>query len=187
MEIENKEKALVPVPGYDFYFVDLEKGEIYSTIKGYVKKLNPCANTAGYYTVRLYDGERNAETYFVHCVVMAAKQQMPINEWRKVNLTVHHRNENIADNWSDNLELLTSSAQFTTELKQRLSALRLGKPSRKLSVDEVLQIRKEFSETDEKVTPFCQKIAEKFNVTYTNVYYIVTGRSWKHLLPNCNI
>jgi hypothetical protein len=60
---------------------------------------------------------------------------------------------------------------------RRSPATGQGKGNRKLTKSQVLEIRS----LSKAYT--LDEIAERYGITKVNVWYIRTGRSWKHLLP----
>ncbi|ANC77197.1 hypothetical protein ABE65_010435 [Fictibacillus phosphorivorans] len=170
------------VPGYSDYWVDLDQGIIYSIRRGYLKKLKSNLNDSGYYMNTLYD-ENGSKTFTTHAIVMAAKQQMLINSWLSIGLTVHHRNENPEDNSADNLELRTRTAQ-ALDYKDRLSEQRLGKPRCKVTENDIVDILLDFSDFDGTISKYASVVADKYDMTRINAYLILKRKTWKHVDVN---
>jgi hypothetical protein len=176
----SEELQLKPVPGYDNYFVDVEEGVLYSNRRGSLKQLKSSySEQSGYYMNTLYDADGEPSSFTIHSIVMAAKQQLPINSWKVLGLTVHHRNSQREDNFGDNLELCSRTAQFTEELKKKLSEEKTGRSRNKVSRDDVLDILIGFSEFDGKITRYALEVADKYDMTRVNAYNILTRRTWK--------
>jgi HNH endonuclease len=99
------------------------------------------------------------------------------------NRVVHHKDEDPRNNNIDNLEILSRAAHgrlHGTGRKLSLSAIELVRnanqelrPNARLSVDQVLQIRKLLSNR-----VVVQRIAERFNIGKRTVYDIKAGKTW---------
>lgn len=176
----SEDLQLKPVPHYENYFVDVEKGVLYSNRRGTLKQLKSSySEQSGYYMNTLYDADGEPSSFTIHSVVMAAKQQLPINSWKALGLTIHHRNSIREDNSGDNLELCSRIAQYTDELKKRLSEEKTGRSRNKISKDDVLDILTGYSEFDGKITRYAQEIADKYEITSINAYNILKRKTWK--------
>lgn len=174
---------LTTVPGrFKDYYVDLETGDIFSSKRLQMKKLKPSySESSGYWMITLTDDEGKQHSFTQHAIVMAAKQKMPINSWRVLGLTVHHRNENRDDNSADNLELCSSSAQFTNDLKQRLSEEKTGRSRYKLTEQDVMKILMDFSEYEGNITQYSRMVADQYSVSQINAYKLLKRETWKNV------
>lgn len=168
------------LPEYKNYFVDLETGDVYSNKSGELRKLKPSyMETSGYYMITLYDDKGKGKAYTQHAIVMAAMQQMEVNSWIDLGLTVHHKNTCRDQNYADNLEFRTRIAQATDEFREKLSKIRKGKPRAKITEQDVKEIRTEFANNKMLITQFARLVAKRYNMTVINAYFILKRITWK--------
>lgn len=131
--------------------------------------------------ITLYNEEGKGKAFTQHAIVMSCMQQMEINSWIDLGLTVHHKNTYRDQNHADNLEFRTRTAQATDEFKQKLSMIRKGKPRAKISEQDVKDIRKEFANSKMLITQFARLVAKRYNMTVINAYFILKRITWKRV------
>lgn len=116
-------------------------------------------------------GEVSHKLFYVHRVVYEAFfGEIP------AGLQVNHKDGNKRNNRIDNLELLTPKQNMRHAGTNGL--LRIGERNRstKLNADKVRLIRKLVGE---KVSQ--TKIAKTFGVARSQIWLIMTGKTWKHV------
>lgn len=155
----------------DKYTVDINNGLVYQkTDDGLVlKEANP--NSIGYCYVRLNDVDGGTRSYPVHQVVMAAMLEMQIGEWKKFGFNeVNHKKvgeEYRSFNAWWNLELDTRSGNMQKARKSH--------NKRRLTKDEVRQLREEFKSVKKNKMDWYFARAAELGCSYTTVQYNVLG------------
>jgi len=129
--------------------------------------LHPTVDAHGYQRVILRSSSKRDRSYFVHRLVAIAFLPKP----KKHRTQVNHKDRNKSNNCADNLEWC--SAHENTRWSAERGAYD-GK-SRKLTE---MQVREIFSVKSKKLW---KDLAAKYKVSYTTIYSICMGRSWRHI------
>lgn len=153
------------------YVVDVNLGLIYEKTDNGLKLKKATPNEIGYCFVRLSGSKEESRSYPVHQVVMSALLEMKIGEWKRFGFNeVNHKKVG--------KEYRSLNAWWNLELDTRkgnMSKARKASTRRKLTVDEVTQLREEFKTvTKNKMQWYFQK-AEELGCSYTTVQYNVLG------------
>lgn len=143
------------------------------------KFLKPWLIGNGYKTVQLYKQNTKPSKFLVHRLVAETYIPNPLKLPE-----VNHINGNKLDNRVDNLEWVTSKENKQHAINRGLYK-NLGKntprgskyPTSKLTEESVKEIRRLFPLRKYTYRYF----AEKYNVSISLIYSIVTHRSWKHI------
>jgi hypothetical protein len=166
------------------YYVDLEKKELYSLRTGKLKKMKTdSVNNVSQYSMNSLVNEATgkSQTFTIHAIMKAARENVPINSWRAIGLTIHHRNSQKNDNDPDNLEWTSRFGQYRDDTKEKMRQSKLGKPRYKVTKDDVLVMRKGFKDYNGSLSAYCHDIAESYDMTFINAYYIMSGKTWKNV------
>lgn len=124
------DKNLKPAWGFDGYWVDCEKGEVYSTKRGKLKKLSLNNKKTGYLTASLYN-KGNQKDLFMQRLVYSSYYQCDIPE----GFHVDHIDNDRKNNSISNLQLLTPKEnnrkallgkKLSEEHKAKLSKIHKG-------------------------------------------------------------
>jgi len=102
---------------------------------------------------------------------------------------VNHKNAIKADNRVENLEWATPLENTRHAIENNLLDLSKPRctgsknPKSKLSDEDVYKIKLEIRNkpNDKLITPWCDDIAKRFNVTNSTIFRIYEGRGWTHL------
>lgn len=139
--------------------------------------LRPRPTHDGYLRVTLYDGSGKPKDKYIHCLVLEAFLGV-VPEGCEGN----HIDGNKANNRLGNLEYVTH-AENVRHSKHILGVgfcppLVQGEAhyKAKLREDDVRDIRRR---VDQGESP--SEVAKLFSISYSNVWYIVTRRTWKHV------
>lgn len=160
-----------PIAGFPGYFIN-RSGDVYSNYRYKFAQLKPAINKAGYQQLQL---TKNKKQYnkLIHRLVA---ETFLIQE-SETYIQVNHKNGDKADNHMDNLEWCTSSINNKHAYDLGLNTCKGLKNSQvKLTEIEVREIRSLYP------TLSIKDLSVKYRVTYSNIFAIVHGKSWKHLL-----
>lgn len=155
----------------DKYTVDINNGLIYQKIGNELKLKKAEANLIGYCYVNLSGKKEGCRSYPVHQVVMAALLEMRIGEWKRFGFNeVNHKK--VGTEWRSvnswwNLELDTRSGN--------MSKARKATTRRRLTKDEVMQLRKEFKNVKKNKMQWYFAKAKELGCSYTTIQYNVLG------------
>jgi len=145
----------------------------------YIRKgkiLNKYYNEEGYYRVKLYRGDGTFKNVSVHRLVCEAFLHNP-NNYAEIN----HRDGNPFNNHVGNLEFCSKEQNvkhaYDTGLKKLENYTGEGNACSKLTKDQVLAIREEYSTG----TTSHSKLAKKYNVVTGNIYSIIKRNTWKYV------
>jgi len=158
------------IVGYDGVYQVSNVGEV----KGLSGTLKQGDDTFGYLKVVLCDKDKNRCNKKVHRLVAEAF----INNPSKKPQT-NHKNGVKSDNRVENLEWCTRLENMKHASKNNLVHPGERTHTAKLNEHQVKRIRL-MKEITSGLTQ--QRIAEMFKVTPQNVYKILNGGSWKHIL-----
>jgi len=175
----------VDIKGYEGYYQISNMGRYKSLDRSYVAKKRNCLfrlkgkimrpNESRGYLVAVLSMDYKTERFPVHRLV--ADAFLPNHENKR---TVNHKNGNKKDNKLSNLEWATDSEQQLHATKIGLRANTLGEKSNfsKLTENAVIEIRRLFESGAIKTK---KELARKFNVAPSNVTFIITRQTWKHI------
>lgn len=160
----------VDIPGYEKFYAASKSGKIFS--KRYGKIMKPGLDSGGYLRVFLHNEKQQRKCWAVHrliCLTFFGE-----DEKRSI---VNHKNGIKKDNRLSNLEWTTYTGNAYHAIRKglRVSLKKSEHPNAKLSVQEVIRIRK--IRNDEKLT--YQQISEMFNVSVGHVHRLIKGLQWK--------
>ena len=161
----------VPVEGYEGRYSVTRDGRVYSHLRS--KFLIP-RNARGYRTVVLSNREKTIKTQGIHRLV--AKAFIP-NPKKKPH--INHIDGDKTNNHVSNLEWVTPSENRRHALETGLAVpgREMAKPNCKLTVDDVLEIRRLHEEGD--VTQ--RAIAKDFDVSFQLINDIVLGKRRQYI------
>lgn len=153
------------------YEVDTE-GNVYSMKFEKERKMNPFVNTqTGYHNLTL---RSKGVRYNVSVHRLVATAFLPNPEDKP---QVNHINGDKSDNRLVNLEWSTALENMRHAFKNKLINIGgVNSPNAKLTEDEVL-LMYEMRDSGTTIT----KIADKFNMSTTQIWTIVNGKSWIEL------
>ncbi|MNW36757.1 hypothetical protein D3C74_137760 [compost metagenome] len=178
--------VLLQVPEYSSYYVDLERGLIYSIRTGDKLKQLKTYKRKGkhnYITVTLIDDNGNSRCMGLHEALMAAREQFW--DWKYTEgLEVNHINEDKSDNTYDNLELVTREQQYTESVRKKISESKRGSKHHLalLNEDDVRDIRDRFDEWDGRKCEFTGMLADEYGVSMGCINSVVYGQTWQHVI-----
>lgn len=155
----------------DNYTVDINNGLIYQKVGDRLRAKKAEANKIGYCFVNLSGKREGSRSYPAHQVVMAALLEMQIGEWKRFGFNeVNHKKVGIewrkVNTWW-NLELDTRPGN--------MSKARKAKTRRRLTKDEVIQLRKEFENVKKNKMDWYFAKADELGCSYTTIQYNVLG------------
>ena len=159
----------VKIKNYENYSVN-ELGEIFSTAKGYRRKLKPVMMNKGYLHVTLYSNKKPRK-FLVHRVVAFA-----FLGDKSDNLEINHKNKMRSDNRLENIEWVTRS--YNAHHKYKTYQYPQGSMNcrSKLSEETVMKI-KFYAKNGIRT---CD-ISRKLNIHQSTISEIKQGRTWSHL------
>jgi CRISPR/Cas system-associated endonuclease Cas1 len=181
--------SLSPIPEFDNYGIDVTTGRIYSFISQ--RWLNQKGiRKNGYLMTTLKHNSGKSKGMYIHELVYSAYIQKPKSFWREENyimnddgeleqvpLTINHMDRNKKNNCYKNLEAKSHKDQFTEDVVKDISTNR-----KRLSKDEVIQIKKEFAKWEGIKTDFCLMMAAKMGVVFNTIESIINGKSHKKVI-----
>lgn len=154
-----------------------------------LRKAHQCKD--GYWRITLRGGPR--QTFTLHDLVASAF----LGE-RPANAVIAHKNRDKSDNRSANLMYTTQSANNLHKAVCPLLRICNGKP-RWMRKPEPYKARGEASGRSKiseatareihrlgQLGEMRRSIADRLGVSYATVTQILSGRSWRHLHPNCH-
>lgn len=160
------------IEGYDHYFVTNE-GKIISTLQnknGLEIKGSICR---GYLRISLWKNRKMNERIYAHRIV--AKYYVP-NPNNKSE--INHIDGNRQNNHPSNLEWVDRSYNIID------SVLKKTHNTTKLTVKEVLEIRRLWKENKYNSWKHMKTLGKQFKVTPHNIYRIINNLTWKFLSDN---
>lgn len=178
-----KDEKWKTIEGYESYMVS-NKGRVYT--KRFKKIMSPGDNGRGYLFVYLWGGKkRKSKRFYVHRLVGNAFIPNP-----QTKPQINHKDCNKANNHVDNLEWVTLSENMkhasqnnriivSEYHKKQITKYNSGTGSHlsKLDNNSVKEIRRLH-----KIGLTQKAISQRFGVHRATIGYIVTGKSWKHIL-----
>lgn len=130
----------------------------------------------GYLKTKLYNGSGKFWNTPVHRLVATVFIENP-NNYPIIN----HIDGDKTNNHIDNLEWCTQSHNnrhaYRTGLKRLENYTGEGNPTSKLTTEQVLSIRREYSAG----TTSINKLAKKYNTVAGNIYFILKRQTWKYV------
>ena len=147
-------------------------------VKSSTTILKIATNYLGYHHLRLGSiKNKNKKSFTVHRLVAIAFIDNPYN-YNEVN----HINGIKTDNRLENLEWCTRKENMQHALKNGLWEIRFGENARnvKITENDVIEIRRLFSLKSQNGLT-CQKIADKYGMSYSGINEIVNRKTWKHI------
>lgn len=158
---EKEVKELKELPNFSRYLVDIKNGRVFDKLNEDWKRNTINANGYVYHTLRNEDDE--SITMSLHQIVMDASLEG--FDYRKLNLVIHHVNNDKSDCRFENLHLTTQS----NNVKQRI----LTKKPKCLNPDEIESLHNDFKLLDELEHGFMMSaysnLAERYQVSKINV------------------
>lgn len=170
-----KRRKLAPV-------IESLEGEIWKSVDGFsgyrisnlgrllnvrTGRLRKFQRTGSYVTIQLRNKEGKPINNFVHALVAAAFLGP-----RPKGYDIHHKDANTENNRWDNLEYLSHSANLKRAVRSGAICGRV-----KLTKEQVLQIRKEYSTG--RVT--LHDLAIRYGVRSITIWEIVKLKSWRYI------
>ena len=141
--------------------------------KGILKKriLEPCKMTTGYFQVILYKNNK-IKAYSISRLVAIHFIE---NKYNKSD--VNHKDGNKANNYANNLEWNTRKENIHHAIDNGLMKSIKGERNynAKLTEKQIINIRKSFP------IKTYNELSKEFNVTYSNIYYIIKRKTWKNI------
>lgn len=92
---------------------------------------------------------------------------------------INHKNGNKLDNRVENLEWVTNQENINHSVENGLRPVGIDVPAHKLSVEDILWIRKNFVKGDSNLG--CMGLGKKFGVNASCISKIVNNKMWKHI------
>lgn len=130
----------------------------------------------GYERVKLYKTKDEKNTIFVHKLVASSFVLNP-NNYTEIN----HIDGNKINNADSNLEWCSRSHNvretYRLGLRNPNTYKGAGNKSSKLTEQDVLNIRQEYSISKVPI----KQLAQKYNTCYSNINYIVNRITWSHI------
>jgi hypothetical protein len=153
--------------------------EVIEHRRTYIRKgkiLNKYYGPEGYYKVKLYRGDATFKSMNVHRLVCETFLDNS-NDYLEIN----HKDGNPSNNYVENLEWCSKEQNvkhaYDTGLKKLENYTGEGNACSKLTTDQVLAIREEYSTG----TTSLNKLAKKYDVVMGNIHSIVKRNTWKHV------
>lgn len=166
-------KGTKVIEGYSGLYLIRSDGYVISTRVWNGQKdrvLKPHPNSFGYLTVLLTNADGESKKHFIHKLVA----HHFLGE-KPANLQIRHLDGNKLNNRFDNLKYGTAKENADDREKHGTNAYGVKIGSSKLSESNVIEIRSQYKKRGDMV-----KIAEKFNVSCTQVYNIINYKSRKN-------
>lgn len=154
------------IPGYEGLYAADESGKIWG-YRGKGRFLKPWLIGHGYEAVMLFK-DKKSRKFLVHRLIAITFIPNPEN-----HPEVNHIDNNIRNNRLENLEWCTSKGN---KVHNRKKGRKIG--VQKLTEAQVREIYRLY--LDEHMLQ--KDIARIFNISQTNISWIVRGDSWKHIL-----
>ena len=155
------------IPGYEGFYQASDQGRIRRVTGGRGARKNhvltPLSHSRDYHTVKLCRDNKRKQFLIHRLVAETFRGPCPSG------YEVHHKNGNKQDNRLVNLE-------YTTHQLNTLHAYAKGHGHRKLTEDDVREIRKRFAAGASQL-----KLAVEFDVTQPNISAIVRRLTWKRV------
>lgn len=140
------------------------------------KKLNPYISRSGYFRIRLQVGLKAHKNYTIHRIIASLFIDNPLNKPQ-----VNHIDGNRLNNNIDNLEWVTGSENMlhsTRILSKRIGSQIEWSKLSELDVQNIcMDSLKEYS---------LKKLANKYNVSKSNISSILNGKTWISITKNYN-
>ena len=158
------------IPGYEGRYVVTDEGTILNS-KG--KEIYWRFDKDGYKLV-LLSNSGIKKSYYIHRLVCMAFLDNPDNKPQ-----VNHKNGIRSDNRLENLEWCTISENVSDGFKRgRKPTIIQGEQAinHKLKGRDIPAIRQMISDGHK-----IQEISNQFNVSYSTIYSIKSGKNWKHI------
>ncbi len=164
------------IEGHEGRYAITEDGQVWSHLNkcwlklrgsGYINKIK--RRKRDYVTIALWKKERGYQYFYVHRLVAKAFVPNPLN-----HPLINHKDGNQKNNSKENLEWCTHKENMRHAFVNGLTTRGEKNTSTKLTVEQVLEIRKLFSEGGLSQ----DKIAVLFGVSQSNIYMIVNRKNW---------
>lgn len=159
--LKKEMKELKELPDFSRYLVDVENGRVFDKLVEEWKRNTINANGYIYHTLKRDDDE--SITMSLHQIVMDSVLEG--FDYRKLNLVIHHVNNDKSDCGFENLHLTTQS----NNVKQRI----LTKKPKRLNADEIENLHNDFKLLDELEHGFMMSayinLANKYQISKINV------------------
>lgn len=171
-----KSMNLYPLEDHSNIFVDVEKARVISFHGKTPRFLVGSKGTTGYRAFSLRpDSSKEFKCYGLHEIVYAAKNKKKLKSWRTEGKVIHHiDNDHEGNNhWSNLCEMDEKEHQ---KLKKNRS-----ESARRISDDEVRQMRAEYSISNLSKTKFAMNNAEKYKVSVVYLINIVSNKVRKNI------
>lgn len=191
IKFEENEIILTPIPElkkhgenvYRNYLADTMGGRIYSIKSG--RFLKSGANKRYGYCYVTCKLKGKGRPYAVHQLVFSSYFGQTIGEYSQngkyeINHIVNEDGKKV-DNSISNLELTTRKGQYDASVDPHVRS-KLGKKRKKFTYDEVLDIRREYEQSELKFSTYCNVKAEEFGCHPITIYNLLTRKTYKDVV-----
>lgn len=169
-----EEVELYPIPNYNRYFVNLEEGKVYDTLRERYLVANPNAN--GYCYTGMYDDQGDYKPFSVHVIVMMAFLYVSEPIWVNSGLEIHHLDNDKSNQSILNLQLVTRAQQYECKITKKSIK---NRSTKRLKRDDVIAIKEDLIDWEGSIPDFCRKWGELTGIEYRSIHNIVSGQTYK--------